>query len=151
MYSEDDKKAIGRRLRNRLLFWIPVIAALLAVFVVGLNQRWQIVVMVDGPLTFCAFLFAWLMYIGPCIRYLNFLNDMQTGLSRRISGSIVEVSQQEELQDGVRVLPVRIFLDEEEDERIVYLNVSKISYFPNEGEHVALDCFGRHIKAVSFV
>lgn len=150
MYSESDKKAIGRRLRNRLLFWIPVIAALLAVFIVGLSKRWQIVVMVDGPLTFCVFLFAWLMYIGPCIRYLNFLNDMQTGLSRQMIGNIVEVSQQEEFQDGVRVLPVRIFLDDEEDERIVYLNVSKLSYFPKEGEHVALDCFGRHIKAVSF-
>jgi hypothetical protein len=85
----------------------------------------------------------------------------------------VEVSEKEEAQDGARVLPVRIRLDEAslkaqgapgasvasrrmglesaqdtEDERIVYLNVSKRGLMPPEGTRVLLHCFGRHIKAV---
>ena len=149
MYSEKDNKAIGRRIKKYLLIWIPVIAACIAVFVASLMKRWEIVAMISGPFTFCMCLFAWVMYIGPCVRYHNFLHDMGEGLSRRLDGSIVEVSEQEDYQDGVRVLPVRIYLDDEDDERIVYLNVTKKPDFPKEGTHVQLACFGRHIKEVT--
>ena len=49
---------------------------------------------------------------------------------------------------GVRVLPVRIFLNDEQDERIVYLNASKTAGFPAVGSEVKLSCFGRHIREV---
>ena len=56
------------------------------------------------------------------------------------------ITDQEDLQDGVRVLPVHIFLESEQDERIVYLDVSKADQFPAPGARVRLNCFGRHIK-----
>ena len=74
--------------------------------------------------------------------------EMEAGLSREMRGRIVEVSNKEDLQDGVRVLPVRIYLEDEQDERIVYLNASKKDMFPNEGENVILHCYGRHIRGV---
>ena len=42
----------------------------------------------------------------------------------------------------------RIWLDSEDDERIIYLNVSKRDRFPGEGEWVRLRLYGRHVAAV---
>lgn len=151
MYTEQDRSQIKKRIAKYFVISGIIMAAMLALYIVGLIQRWEAVVMVDGTLMFVVACFAWLMFIWPCLRYNFFLNDMAKGLGREVAGSIVEVSEQEDYQDGVRVLPVRILLDVEEDERIVYLNATKAEGFPKAGEKVRLKCYGRHIKEVSVV
>lgn len=148
MYTENDMKEIVRRIKKYLAIWIPILAALLVGYVLGLKNRWEIWVMVDGALIFSVIVFAWIMFLYPSIRYRGFLRDMNKGLAREVSGTVLEISEQEDLQDGVRVLPVRIQLDKEDDERIIYLNASKKELFPGEGSKVRLNCFGRHIKEV---
>ena len=103
---------------------------------------------------------------------------MGGGLSRELRGTIAGIGEVPELQDGARVLPVRLVLDPDadgdgrdrperrasveavrlgleepdgSDERIVYLNVSKREGFPGAGARVALTCFGRHIREVEVV
>jgi hypothetical protein len=142
---------IDRRLLKYLILFLPILAALIVVYVLGMSNRWTVWVMVDGALLFAACCFAWVMYFYPCIRYRQFLNDMDHGLARQVEGRILEVSQTEELQDGVRVRPVRVFIDADQDERLVYLNVSKAEVFPDAGTQVKLNCYGRHIKEVSIV
>lgn len=151
MYTEQDKVQIAKRIKRYALRTLPMIAALIALYVVCMIQRWEIVAMLDGAMIFAACCFAWVMYLYPCIRYRRFLQDMHEGLTREVEGSVVQIAEQEEMQDGVRVLPVRVCLAKEQDERIVYLNVTKRDQFPTEGVNVKLDCFGRHIKGVTVV
>ena len=146
MYSEADLKQVDRRLRNDMCVIVPVAALLLAAFVVALSQRIQWLAMVSLPLLFVAVCYAWIARLWPNMCYKRFLTDMVQGLSRDREGTIVEISRTSELQDGCVVLPVRILLTEEQDERIVYLNVDKAGDFPKEGQQVRLKCFGRHIK-----
>ena len=151
MYTEQDRIQIRQRITKYSLITAVIFAAQIALLVVGLKQRWEIGIAVIACSMFAVICFMWLMFLWPCIRYSIFLKDMSEGLGREVVGSVVEVSQQEDVQDGVRVLPVRIFLESEQDERIVYLNSSKAEGFPKPGEKVRLKCFGRHIKEIASV
>lgn len=146
MYTEQDRIQIRQRIQKYSCITAVFTLAVIALYVVCLKQRWEIMTMVTGAVLFAVIAFGWLMFIWPCVRYSMFLKDMKEGLGREVKGSIVEVSAQEDYQDGVRVLPVRIFLEEEQDERIVYLNATKAEGFPKAGAKVTLNCFGRHIK-----
>ena len=140
MYSEQDLIQINRKIKKNLVVLLPILAALIAVYVAGIVAALEWLVMVTGPLIFVAACYGALAYLRPNMRYRRFLLDLQEGLSREICGNIE--------QDGVRVLPVHIFLPEEQDERIVYLNASKQDQFPQPGADVKLHCFGRHIREV---
>lgn len=151
MYTQQDRDQAKNRIRKYCVIMAVIEAVLIALYVVCIKQRWQVALIADGCAMFAVICFMWLMFIWPCIRYNGFLRDMSEGIGRKLEGSIVEISQQEDLQDGVRVLPVRIFLKEEQDERIVYLNATKAENFPKAGAEVRLNCFGRHIKEVEIV
>lgn len=146
MYTQQDRIQVRERIIKYSIVTGVVMAALVALYVVSLIQRWKVCVMAVGAAIFAVICFGWLMFIWPCVRYSCFLKDMEKGLTRVLTGSIVEIGAKEDYQDGVRVLPVRIFLTEEQDERIVYLNVSKAEGFPGVGEQVQLHCYGRHIR-----
>ena len=149
MYTEQDRTDIRQRIVKYSVILAVILAALIAVYVTCMIVRIQWLAMIDAAAMFAATCFMWCVYLYPCIRYMGFLKDMRTGLAREIRGSVVEVSGKEDLQDGVRVLPVRILLSEEEGERIVYLNATKAERFPKAGAEVCLHCFGRHIKEVA--
>ena len=151
MYTEQDRTDIRQRVVKYSVILAVILAALIAVYVMCMIVRIQWLAMIDAVVMFAAACFMWCVFLYPCIRYMGFLKDMQTGLAREIRGSVVDVSEKEDLQDGVRVLPVRIFLHDEQDERIVYLNASKADGFPEAGTEVRLNCFGRHIKEVAAV
>lgn len=171
MYSDKDITEINAKLRKNWLVLGPILAALLAAYVFALAKRVEWLAMVVGPLLFVAACYGILAYLWPNYRYRGFLTDMANGLSRDVKGTVLEISATPELQDGARVLPVRVKLDPDaeqaanrgsaaaarlsvesdedtQDERIVYLNVSKREGFPGPGAAVVLHCFGRHIKAV---
>ena len=148
MYTQQDMNEIVQRLKKYWIITGVLGAAVLAVYVLGMIKRWEIMVMICAALFFIVVCYMFVMYLLPCIRYCGFLRDMNSGLGREIEGTIVEISANEDLQDGVRVLPVRILLKKEDDERIVYLNASKKELFPKEGTEVRLNCYGRHIKEV---
>lgn len=148
MYTEQDRTEIRRRIIKYSVMTAVIALLLLVGYVMGMIYRWEAWVMIDGALIFFTICFGLLMFIFPCVRYNVFLKGMQSGLGRSMEGTIVEVSENEDYQDGVRVLPVRILLKKEQDERIVYLNVSKKHLFPAEGTEVHLNCYGRHIREV---
>lgn len=173
MYSQRDLDEINGKIRKTLLVLLPVLAVLAAAYVLALAVRVQWLAMVAGPLMFVAVCYAIIASLWPNMRYRGFLRDMEAGLSRDVTGTIVEVSDAAELHDGAWVLPVRVALSEEEtagrddmrsstiaerleaqsaqstrNERIVYLNASKREGFPAAGKQVRLCCFGRHIKSV---
>ena len=151
MYTRQDRVQIAHRIRHYCLIFIPLLLVWVAAYVASMVVRTQAGAMVAAVLIVATVCFGFGMYLYPCIRYRRFLSDMDEGLSRAMAGTIVEISQKEDLQDGVRVLPVRIQLADEDDERIVYLNASKASGFPAPGTKVKLNCFGRHIKEVDVV
>lgn len=146
MYSEKDILEINGRIRKTLSAFIPTLIVLIAVYVAALIIPVRWLVYAAGILICIAIVYGLVNCLIPQMRYRRFLLDMASGLSREMQGTIVEIAQKEDLQDGVRVLPVRIFLDAEQDERIVYLNASKADLFPQAGEKVALRCYGRHIR-----
>lgn len=148
MYSEKDFIAIKRRLFVYRLIWFPALAALVALLIFALKSRvqWLTVAASVGFMVAVCFGFTW--YQLPCWRYLRFLNDIKNGLSREMAGEILEIDAAAQLQDGARVLPVRLRLQDGGDERIVYLNASKRDQFPEPGANVRLNLCGRHIRAV---
>ena len=148
MYTEQDMAVIRRRIRKYAVITIVLVAVLLAGYVIGMQRRMELWVMVDAALIFSVLTYMFGLYLYPCMRYKIFLRDMKEGLAREVEGTIVEISEKEENQDGVRVLPVRICLKADQDERIIYLNASKTEHFPKAGTEVRLNCYGRHIKEV---
>ena len=150
MYTQQDKIQTKNRIIKYSVIAGAIEAALIAALVMCLKDRWEVMTSVSAGAMFIVACFMWLMFIWPCIRYMFFLNDMEKGIGRELKGCVVEISAQEEMQDGVRVLPVRFFLEGEEDERIVYLNATKTEFFPKAGDKVTLKCFGRHIKEIVY-
>ena len=173
MYSDQDMKEIDARIRKSWLTLTPVLLVLAGLYVYALAARVQWLAMAAGPLLFVAACYGFLAHLWPDLRYRNFLRDMESGLSREIRGTIVEISDAAQLQDGAMVLPVRLRLAEADgerpvvgesaqahrlrlegagedtrDERILYLNASKWDALPGPGTEVTLRCFGRHIRQV---
>ena len=148
MYSEKDFTDIQSRIRKVLIVLLPLLAVILAAYVYALANRVAWLAYAAGVLLFIAGCYGIVDWLWPNVRYKGFLQDMQSGLSREMRGTVVEIAGQAELQDGAQVLPVRILLADEDDERIVYLNASKAADFPGPGTPVALKCYGRHIKEV---
>ena len=171
MYTERDMAVINGKIRKNWLALGPVLAALLAAYIYALSARVKWLALAAGPLLFVAACFGFLAYLWPNLRYRGFLRDMETGLSRDVRGTILEIAETAEPQDGAMVLPVRVKLDagqaeaapaqsaqarrldlesdeDTRDERVVYLNASKRDLFPGPGTKVVLHCFGRHVKGV---
>ena len=149
MYTQQDQIQNKNRIIKYCVIMGIVFIGMLVVYIMGIKNRWQSVVMTDSCAMFAWVCFMWVMFIWPCIKYSFFLKDLKQGIGRELTGSIVEISGNEDYQDGVRVLPVRFFLESEQDERIVYLNATKTEGFPAAGTRVKLGCFGRHIKQVT--
>lgn len=146
MYNEADRIEIGGRIRKYVIITVVLMLIWAGLFVIGIRVGIEWLTLAAASGFFCAICFMLVAFLLPCIRYRRFLYDMENGLSRELDGTIVEISEKEELQDGVRVLTVRFLLREEQDERFVYLNVSKAELFPKAGTDVKLKCFGRHIR-----
>jgi len=149
VYTEQDRQAIRQKIKK---YWIIAAAAeivIIAVWVLSMKYRIEPLAYVSGIGIFAFFCALWCMLLGPAMRYNGFLKDMQEGESRVLEGSIAKIDEEIELQDGVRVHAVHMVLKESQDERIVYLNVSKREMMPVEGVEVKLNCFGRHIKEVT--
>ena len=176
MYTEQDMAVIQGRIRKNWAVLTPVLLAILAVYVYAMASAKLWLAMAAGPLLFVAACYGAIAYLMPNYRYRSFLLDMENGLSRDVKGEVVEIAAKAEPQDGAWVLPVRVRLDpdakgehavpqgtveakrlklesaeDDEDERIVYLNVSKRDRMPGAGERVLLHCFGRHIRDVERV
>lgn len=148
MYSERDAIEINRRIHKYRNILLPVLAALLALAVLGYVRRVQWLAMGALALTAAAACFGLIFFLIPCLRYRGFLADMEKGLSREMVGSVVSVSEDDEPQDGALVLPVRILLTDEQDERIVYLNASKREMMPPPGTEARFRLYGRHIREI---
>ena len=176
MYSQRDIDEINGKIRKNVIALAPVLAVILAAYIYALHAGIQWLAMVAGPLLFVAACYGILGWLWPNMRYRSFLYAMEDGLSRTVEGTVIEVCDAAELQDGAMVLPVRLKLNaaeaeaaearhtsalaerlrleqpEEgggEDERLLYLNVSKRQGFPAPGTAVSLVCSGRHIKQVN--
>lgn len=149
MYSEKDMAQINGKLKKNIIVLSIVTIIVLGGFIAALILGIEWLAMIMGPVTFMAVAYGFTAYIIPNARYRRFLKDVREGLSREMRGSVVEISGEEEEQDGVRVLPVRIHLADEDDERFVYLNASKKDQFAKEGDSVSMQCYGRHILSWS--
>ena len=172
MYSERDMLDVNYRIRRGWLVLLPVLAVFAAAFVFALVKRNHALALAALPVLIVAFIYGFVAYLWPNLRYRRFLRDMANGLSRDVRGVIVNVADEAELQDGAMVLPVRLQLtkvnsdaqngasalseriqqleagEDTREERIVYLNASKQDRLPPVGTAVTLHCFGRHIRSV---
>ena len=148
MYSEQDKIEISKRLKKYVTIMIVGLLVCLAVSVVGMlhSVRSLPLTMLGGVGLFVFACFMWMMFVYPNIKYGGYLKDMDQGLTKNMDCTVLEIDEKEELQDGVRVYPVHVFLEDEQDERILYIDVSKMDQMPKKGEKAHFGCFGRHIK-----
>lgn len=148
MYSKQDYMEINRKIRKKEVILGAVLIAFLAGYVLALILRIKWLVMLCGPLLFVAACFGITFALWPDLRYRNFLQDLDSRLTQEISGTVLSVSKEAELQDGAMVLPVHVRLDKDQDDHIVYLNASKAEGFPPAGTKVTLQCCGRHIRNI---
>lgn len=147
MYSEQDMRAINARIRRNLLIWVPVLGVLTACLIVALTARIKWMAYASAVMLAMALIFGASFYLIPNLYYRRFLNDLARGLTREMEGTILEISEKAETQDGAQVLPVRLMLADGSDERIVYLNASKTAQFPAVGQSVRLKLCGRHVRS----
>ena len=117
MYSAQDMNDVNARLRKAWLALIPVMVLIAGAYIYALAARVRWLAMVAGPLLFVVACYGFLAHLWPNMRYRNFLRDMENGLSRELCGTIIEISETPQLQDGAMVLPVRVRLSEENTER----------------------------------
>ena len=148
MYSQQDYLDINRKIRKKEAILGAVLLVMLAGYTIALILRIRWLAMLCGPLLFVAACFGITFALWPDLRYRNFLRDLDSRLTQEISGTVLSVSQEAELQDGALVLPVHIWLDKDQDDHIVYLNASKADGFPPVGTKVTLQCGGRHIRNI---
>lgn len=148
MYSEQDFIEIDRRIARYWRRLLPVLALLAALSALGYVRRAQWLALGALALLAAAACFGGIFFLWPCLRYRGFLSDMQKGLSREMTGSVVSVADRAEPQDGALVLPVHILLTEARDERIIYLNASKRDRIPPVGAQARFLLYGRHIREV---
>ena len=148
MYTEADIREVRRRILRDRALWLSVTALMLLPGLFGLVRRIVGLFYLSIAMAVVAAIFGLLYIQRPWLEYLRFLTDMRAGLTRELSGTVVNISQVPTLRDGARVLPVHLQLDEGGEERIVYLNVSKGDRFPGVGGHVFLKLCGRHIREV---
>ena len=146
MYSEADYAAIDRKIRRAEWALFPALVLLAAAYAAGFALRLRWLSTLAGILLSVAAIFGFTFVLVPEWRYRRFLMDMQSGLSRELTGTIGDISEETERQDGCRVRKVHVTLAEDGDERTVYLNASKADGFPEPGSAVRLRLYGRHIK-----
>ena len=146
MYSKQDYMEINRKIRKKEAILGAVLFVILAGYIAALFLRIRWLAMFCGPLLFVAACFGITFALWPDLRYRNFLQDLDSRLTQEISGIVLSVSKEAELQDGAMVLPVHIRLDKDQDDHIVYLNASKADGFPPVGTKVTMQCGGRHIR-----
>ena len=143
MYSDKDFTDIRNRIRANRLIWIPATLIMLALWILALILRIPWLNYLGAAATVIVGVFGFTFHQLPCLRYQKFLMDVQNGLSREMTGQILSISDDTQLQDGVRVRSVHIEL--EDGERIIYLNDSKKDGFPPVGAMVHVTLCGRHI------
>ena len=148
MYSKQDYMQINRKIRKKEAILGAVLLVMLAGYTIALILRIRWLAMLCGPLLFVAACFGITFALWPDLRYRNFLRDLDSRLTQKISGTVLSVSKEAELQDGAMVFPVHIRLDKDQDDHIVYLNASKADGFPPAGTKVTLQCGGRHIRNI---
>ena len=148
MYSRQDYMEINRKIRKKEVILGAVLIAFLAGYLLALILRIKWLAMLCGPLLFVAACFGITFALWPDLRYRNFLRDLDSRLTQEISGTVLSVSKEAELQDGALVFPVHIWLDKDQDDHIVYLNASKADGFPPAGTKVTMQCGGRHIRSI---
>lgn len=148
MYSKQDYMQINRKIRKKEAILGAVLLVILAGYIAALILRIRWLAMLCGPLLFVAACFGITFALWPDLRYRNFLRDLDSRLTQKISGTVLSVSKEAELQDGAMVFPVHIRLDKDQDDHIVYLNASKAEGFPPAGTKVTLQCGGRHIRNI---
>lgn len=146
MYSKQDYMEINRKIRKKEAILGAVLFVILAGYIAALFLRIRWLAMFCGPLLFVAACFGITFALWPDLRYRNFLQDLDSRQTQEISGTVLSVSKEAELQDGAMVLPVHIRLDKDQDDHIVYLNASKADGFPPVGTKVTMQCGGRHIR-----
>lgn len=146
MYSKQDYMEINRKIRKKEAILGAVLFVILAGYIAALFLRIRWLAMFCGPLLFVAACFGITFALWPDLRYRNFLRDLDSRLTQEISGTVLSVSQEAELQDGAMVFTVHIRLDKDQDDHIVYLNASKADGFPPVGTKVTMQCGGRHIR-----
>jgi len=148
LYSPADHDAIRRRIRRAAVLLTLTLLTLGALLLLSLHARSLAGVTASASALAVSGVFGVGFYLLPCLRYRGFLRDMETGLSREMTGRVIEISDIPEEHDGARVLPVRLLLEDQNDERLIYLNASKRALFPAPGARVHVTLFGRHIRTV---
>ena len=145
MYTEADTRAVNRGIRRAALALAVAAAAALGVYAAALALRLQALAYAAGALLFAVPAFIGLYYLAPRLRYRRFLADIRQGLITEMTGRVAAIEATPQTQDGARVLPLRLFLEDRQDERIVYLNAGRRQGFPGPGKRVRLKLCGRHI------
>lgn len=148
MYADSDTRAAEaavKACRLRLFAALGVFLALYVAMAIIGTQGGMLAALL-AALVFVVFYGD--LYLMPAVRYKRFLNQLHEGLRREIEGTILELSVEEQTQDGARVRALRVRLADDSDERLFWVNASKAEYVPEAGARVRIESSGRHVTAI---
>lgn len=147
MYSEKDFKNIQREIRSLSIGMGAVFALFLAAYLIAIVKFGQWAMLAVLLAGFFVLTPVAALRLRPLLRYCAFIRDVLGGTRHGADGTISAMDDEVQMQDGVRVYEVRL-RSSDGDERIFYINISKINDAVKPGAVVHVEHFGRHITAV---
>lgn len=145
MYSQKDMQEARRSLNRCRGLLALVLAPLSVVYVLEIIKGRQGLMLAALLVGFGYAVFICDMKLLPALRYVRFLREMGQGLRRTADCVLDHLSDEVQLQDGVRVHALHVRLKEGGDSRIFYVNASKIALLPSMGAAVRITAYGRHV------
>lgn len=145
MYHSDDLRQAQRRCNCCWALLIGILLPLAMIYVLALLKGRQGLMLAALLIGFSVSVFIGDLKLLPALRYLRFLREMESGLRRSADCVLMKVETEAQMQDGAQVFVLHVCMTESGDNRIFYVNASKIAQLPEIGAHVKITSYGRHV------
>lgn len=145
LYSGKDMQDARRGVQKYACLTAMVLLPMLAVYVFVLVKGVYALTLVMALMMLIWLLLAGDLLLKPRLHYARFLKEMNGGLRRQAICIPEDLSDDIQLQDGVRVRSLQVRLCDGGESRIFYVNASKTEFLPQMNVPIALVSWGRHI------
>jgi hypothetical protein len=148
MYFQQDILSERKAITRGWLLVGAVFALGIAISVAGLLSRSRLPALLGLTLGAMGAYFCFSIRLYPCIRYMRFLRDIATGLSRPCTGTVESVSTTPRLsEDGVAVYEMTVIQSSDQAPSLFYIDITRSVPALTLGDPVTFDAHGRYVKS----
>ncbi|MBQ1256498.1 MAG: hypothetical protein IIX93_04400 [Clostridia bacterium] len=146
MYTEADFISASKNSRIRLILFLILALAFVAVMLVFNSMRNQFLTCLTAAIGFAVMFFLWTFKVSPLVKYNRHLKEIKTGQKRTTECEFVYFTPETRFQDGVEVHDfVATVGPEEDDERLFYWDNDKKAPELKAGDKITVTSYGRFV------